>query len=74
MGRSVCEDHFTVLTSGAMPCMRTSRRSPDSMVHTPLCVPVRITSPGRSVMLVEMKLTRWKQLKIIWLVLPFWRN
>jgi len=66
--------HFTMLTSGAMPWMRTSRRSPDSMGPTPAGVPVRITSPGRRVMLVEMKLTKWKQLKIIWLVLPFCRN
>lgn len=51
--------HFTVLTSGASPWMRTSNRSPDSIGPTPLGVPVRITSPGNSVRLVEMKLTRW---------------
>jgi len=50
--------HFTMLTSGAMPWMRTSRRSPDSMGPTPAGVPVRITSPGNRVMFVEMKLTR----------------
>lgn len=51
--------HFTVLTSGVSPWMRTSRRSPLSIGPTPLGVPVMITSPGSSVMLVEMKLTSW---------------
>ena len=58
--RSLCNVrvHFTVLTRGARPWIRTSRRSPDSMGPTPLGVPVRITSPGNRVMFVEMKLTR----------------
>jgi hypothetical protein len=51
--------HFTVLTSGVRPWMRTSSRSPDSIGPTPLGVPVTITSPGSSVMLVETKLTIW---------------
>ena len=39
-----------------------------------LGVPVRITSPGSSVMCVEIKLTSAAGLKIIWFVLEFWRN
>jgi len=50
--------YFTVFTKGANPWIRTSSRSPDSIGPTPLGVPVRITSPGKRVMLVEMKLTR----------------
>jgi len=57
--KSSIVSYFTVLTSGASPWMRTSRRSPDSIGPTPLGVPVRITSPGSNVMFVEIKLTRW---------------
>ena len=49
--------YFTVFTNGARPWIRTSRRSPDSIGHTPLGVPVRIMSPGSKVMLTEIKLT-----------------
>jgi hypothetical protein len=60
-----------MLTNGAMCWIRTSNLSPDSIGPTPLGVPVRMMSPGSRVILVEMKLTNAKQLKIIWLVLPF---
>ena len=63
--------YFTVLTSGVNPWMRTSSLSPEVMGPTPLGVPVRIMSPGSRVRLVEIKLTRWKQSKMSWLVCEF---
>ncbi len=44
------------------------------MGPTPLGVPVRMMSPGSRVRFVEMKLTRWKQSKMSWLVCEFCRN
>ena len=52
------EDYLTVFTKGVIPWIRTSRRSPDWMGPTPLGVPVRMISPGSSVIFVEIKLTR----------------
>src|SRR5438552_14192435 len=51
--------YFTLFTNGANPWILTSRRSPDSIGPTPLGVPVRMTSPGSKVMLVETKLRIW---------------
>ena len=59
------KDYFTALHKACIWPMRTSSRSPLSIGATPLGVPVRIISPGRSVMFVETKLTSSAQEKII---------
>ena len=51
--------YFTVFTKGEKPMIRTSNRSPDLIGPTPLGVPVRMISPGNSVIFVDMKLTSW---------------